>query len=163
MKVFNGKIISKFNLLARVRQFIDGWKFKTPKEKFFILYSIPKTLIETVGIRLLGDCRVYWYSYIAYGIIVYYLLLVSHTLYYFGSKGQFMTGTRCICGMGILVSVILSYFTIRPLNCGITINSERFCKFSHRIEAIVSSKINDGAFRRIASKLRNSQLKFIGD
>lgn len=110
MKVLSDENVSKLNLFAKFRHFIEEWQIKSPKEQFIMLYNIPKTLVELVGVRVFGNCHVNWYSYYPNCIAAYYVLMVTHTFYYFGVRGQFMTGTRCLCGVGIVVSVILITF-----------------------------------------------------
>lgn len=109
MKMQSVKSITKMSLLAKIRQFVDEWQIKASKEKFLILYNLPKSMFQMVGVRVFGDCKLDWYCHLGNCMIAYYVSMVLHTLYYFGTKGQFMMGMRCLCGMGIMVSVIFFF------------------------------------------------------
>lgn len=62
-------------------------------------------MFEMVGVRVYGDCNLNWYSHLGNFMIAYYISMVTHTIYYWGMKGQFFFGLRCLCGMGIMISV----------------------------------------------------------
>lgn len=70
-----------------------------------MFYNIPKTMFEWVGVRVFGNLQVNWWSY-----IIYHLTMITHTIYYWTKKGDFVYGTRCFCGMGIMILVI--FFSI---------------------------------------------------
>lgn len=94
-------------MIEKLRTFLERiWYRKTPKQKFLMFYIIPQTMFEYVGVRVFSDLDVNWYSYMGNIILFYYLSMSAHTLYYWSKKGQFVYGTRCLCGMGIMISVI---------------------------------------------------------
>lgn len=104
MKVLSD-VGGKFDLYGKIRQFLERWDSMTSKQKFLTLYNIPKTMFEMVGVRVYGDCNLNWYSHLGNFMIAYYISMVTHTIYYWGMKGQFFFGLRCLCGMGIMISV----------------------------------------------------------
>lgn len=93
------------NLLERFRSLRKEWPHKTPKEKWQVLCDIPGILLKIFGIRILGDCRVYWLSYFGLFLALNYLCLATYTIIYFGIQGRLIHGTRCLCGVGIVCSV----------------------------------------------------------
>lgn len=106
MKVVHD-IDSKFNFRKRFHIILETWRLKPSKEKFQMLYNVPKTMFEWVGVRVFSDMHLNWYSNLGNVMVFYYVSMVTHTLYYWGKKNQFVFGTRCLCGMGIMISVIL--------------------------------------------------------
>lgn len=105
MKYLTDSNTSYFDLRARIRTFVEQWHLKTPKEKFLLLYSIPKTMFEIVGVRVFGDCDLNIFSHFGNVLVGYYVSMVSYTIYYWSCRGQFVFGLRCLCGMGIMISV----------------------------------------------------------
>lgn len=105
MKVLSD-VNTTFDVKAKIRTWIVKWDSSTSKDKFLFLYNIPKNMFEMVGVRVYGDCELNWYSHLGNFMIAYYLSMTSYTLYYWSEKGQFLHGTRCLCGMGIMISVI---------------------------------------------------------
>lgn len=105
MKVLEDSKTGYCNLRAKLRDITERWHLKTSKEKFLSLYSIPKWMFEVVGLRVYGDCKLTIYSYFGYVVVVYYLSMVTYTIYYWSCKGQFIYGLRCLCGVGIMISV----------------------------------------------------------
>lgn len=103
---------NKFDLRAKVHNLRENWHWKAPKEKFQMLYNIPKTMFEWVGVRVFGDSQLDYYSHLGNVMVVYYVSMTLHTLYYWGKKDQFIYGTRCLCGMGIMISVNYLVFFI---------------------------------------------------
>lgn len=102
----------KFDFRRRFRILLERWDSLPSRKKFLTLYNIPKTMFEMVGVRVYGDCNLNWYSNLGNFMIVYYVSMVAHTIYYFGRKGQLLFGTRCLCGMGIMISVIFLHFHV---------------------------------------------------
>lgn len=93
------------DLRVKIRNLSERWHSKEPKEKFRYLYGIPKWMFEVVGVRVYGDCHVNLFSHFGNILVVYYVSMVSYTIYYWYCKGQVLYGLRCLCGMGIMVSV----------------------------------------------------------
>lgn len=116
MKVLND-VGSKYQLLAKIRNFLENWQQKPSKEKFQILYNIPKTMFELVGVRVFSDLKLNYYSHLGNVMIFYYVSMVTHTIYYWSKRDKFIFGTRCLCGMGIMISVksIVSNLTPIPI------------------------------------------------
>lgn len=109
MKVWTDSGSGCFNLRAKIRTISEKWHLKTSKEKFLMLYGIPKWMFEVVGVRVYGDCHLNLYSQFGNVLVVYYLSMVSYTIYYWTCKGQFVYGLRCLCGMGIMISVSIDF------------------------------------------------------
>ena len=105
MKVLNDSGKNFCDFRAKIRNISEQWQSKTSKEKFLMLYGIPKWMFEIVGLRMYGDCQVGWYSHFGNVLVTYYVSMVSYTIYYWSRKGQFVYGLRCLCGMGIMISV----------------------------------------------------------
>lgn len=94
-----------FDLKRRIHVFRLAWSKKAPKDKWLFLYNIPRTMFELVGVRVFSDLKVNWYSQLGNLLVLYYGSMTSYTLYYYHCKNQLMYGTRCLCGIGILISV----------------------------------------------------------
>lgn len=97
------------NGIGGVREEIEAiradWPNKSPKQKWQILCDIPDTLLRIFGIRILGDCRVYWLTFFGSFLAINYFSLAIYTLIYFARDGRFWQGTRCLCGVGIVAAV----------------------------------------------------------
>lgn len=102
-----------FGLKEQIRLFRLNWSSKTPKEKWLFLYNLPKVMFEIVGVKVFTTNEVNWYSQLGNCLIIYYISMCSYTLYYYHCKHELVYGIRCLCGMGILISV--SHF--QSLNC----------------------------------------------
>lgn len=100
------------DLRAKIRILVEKWRSKTSKQKFLVLYWIPRKMFEIVGVRVYGDCRLNLFSHFGNVLVAYYLSMVSYTIYYWTRKGQVVFGLRCLCGMGIMVSVNCNKWTI---------------------------------------------------
>lgn len=81
------------------------WRLKSSKEKFQFLYNIPKTMFEMVGVRVFSDMKITLYSQLGNLMIFYYVSMTIHTIYYWTKKNRFIFSLRCLCGMGIMISV----------------------------------------------------------
>lgn len=107
-----GDIGNTFDFRAKIRIFIENWHWKSPKQKFQILYNIPKIMFEWIGVRVLSDSHINYYSHFGNLLVFYYVSMTIHTLYYWNQKDQLLFGTRCLCGMGIMMAVIYLYFLL---------------------------------------------------
>lgn len=112
MKVLNDSGSGCFDIRGKIRTISEQWRMKTPKEKFLMLYGIPRKMFEIVGVRVYGDCQLNLFSHFGNLLVVYYLSMVSYTIYYWTCKGQFVYGLRCLCGMGIMISVNYCLFPV---------------------------------------------------
>lgn len=108
MKVLNDSGSGFCDLRAKIRTLSESWRLKTSKEKFLLLYGIPKKMFEIVGVRVYGDCHLNWYSQFGNVLVGYYVSMVTYTIYYWTCKGRFVYGLRCLGGIGFMISV--SYF-----------------------------------------------------
>lgn len=62
-------------------------------------------MFELVGVRVFSDLKINWYSQLGNLLVLYYGSMTSYTLYYYHCKDQLIYGIRCLCGVGILISV----------------------------------------------------------
>lgn len=90
------------------RKFQNDWNLKASKKKWQFLYDIPRTMFELVGVRVFSDCHLNWYSHLGNVLVAYYTSMCIYTLYYYYKKGDFLFGTQCLVGTGILISVRIS-------------------------------------------------------
>lgn len=119
--------LRKLNFINEFRLLRQGWPNRSPKEKWQFLCDIPDVLLKIFGIRILGDCRVYWLSFFSSFLVLNYFGLSIYTLIYYGNTGRFMFGTRCLCGVGIVSTVRCILSTIRKTTSSLSIKSALFC------------------------------------
>lgn len=81
------------------------WAQKSSTEKWRFLYNIPKTLLNMLGVRAFDDMKVNWWSHMGNFTIAYIWLMTIYTLIYHYREKRFLVGCRCLCGLGIVVSV----------------------------------------------------------
>lgn len=104
--------LRKLNLVNKYRLLRQGWPNRSPKQKWQFLCDIPDVLLKIFGIRILGDCRVYWLSLFPSFLVFNYFGLGIYSLIYYGTRGRFLFGTRCLCGVGI-VSTVMCFATTK--------------------------------------------------
>lgn len=97
--------LRNLNLLYEFRVLRREWPNRTPKQKLKFLSDIPDVLLKIFGIRIFGDCRVYWLSFFPSFIVLNYFGLSIYTIIYYAQDGRFIFGTRCLCGIGIVSTV----------------------------------------------------------
>lgn len=97
--------LRRLNLLKEIRILRQGWSNRTPKQKWQFMCDVPDVLLKIFGIRILGDCRVYWLSFFPSLLVLNYFGLSIYTIIYYGRSGRFILGTRCLCGIGIVSTV----------------------------------------------------------
>lgn len=98
--------LRKLNFREELRTLRREWPSRSPKEKWQFLSDIPDVLLKIFGIRILSDCRVYWLSFLPSLLVLNYFGLSIYSLIYYARDGRFIFGTRCLCGIGIVSTVI---------------------------------------------------------
>lgn len=116
--------LRKLNLLNEFRAVRREWPNRTPKQKWKFLSDIPDVLLKIFGIRILGDCRVYWLSFFPSLLVINYFGLGIYSIIYYAQDGRFMFGTRCLCGLGIVSTVSVS-----PLQMKFCVRYQMFAGF----------------------------------
>lgn len=97
--------LRRLNFFKEFQKLRQEWPNRSPKQKWKVLSDIPDVLLKIFGIRILGDCRVYWLSFFPSCLVVNYVGLAIYTLIYYGIDGRFIFGTPCLCGAGIVATV----------------------------------------------------------
>lgn len=111
--------LRKLNFLREYRTLCREWPNRSPKQKWKFMSDIPDVLLKIFGIRILGDCRVYWLSFFPSLLVLNYLGLAIYSIIYYAQDGRFIFGTRCLCGAGIVatVSVLQQKKNFEPVEC----------------------------------------------
>lgn len=91
------------------------WDAKTPKQKWQTIMNVPTKMLELIGVRLLSDMKVYWYSYLGGSLAVLYVSLVSYTLLNHFFKGEYLEGLECTYTAGTVSLVSLKCFSFNEL------------------------------------------------
>lgn len=107
--------LRKLNFRAELQTILREWSNRTPKQKWKFLSDIPDVLLKIFGIRILGDCHVYWLSFFPSLLVLNYIGLSIYTIIYYAKDGRFIFGTSCLCGAGI-VSTASSFFFLKKEN-----------------------------------------------
>lgn len=94
--------LRKLNFRTELRTLMREWPNRTPKQKWKFLSDIPDVLLQVFGIRILGDCCVYWLSFFPSILVFNYFGLAIYSIIYYALDGRFIFGTRCLCGVGIV-------------------------------------------------------------
>lgn len=97
--------LSISKLEQKFHEYQHQWHSMASKQKWKFLYNIPKKILESIGVRVLSDCKLNWYSSFVFILVYYYVFMCAYTLYYFHMKGQLFFGARCLLGVGITTSV----------------------------------------------------------
>lgn len=108
MSTVEWSFLRKLNIRAELRKLLREWPSRTPKQKWIFLSDIPDVLLKIFGIRILGDCRVYWLSFFPSLLVFNYFGLGFYSIIYYARDGRFVFGTRCLCGVGIVSTVSVS-------------------------------------------------------
>lgn len=83
----------------------ENWNKKSPIQKWQFVYNIGNKCSEMIGIRFLSDNQRNWRGIGCALLLVYFYSTLFYTLIYYGINGRFLTGFRCLCLFGIMVSV----------------------------------------------------------
>lgn len=105
MVTIEWSFLKKLNFRKELQKLYRNWPNRTPKQKWKLLSDIPDLLLQIFGIRILGDCRVYWLSFFPSLLVLNYFCLAIYSLIYYANDGRFIFGTRCLCGVGIVAMV----------------------------------------------------------
>lgn len=96
------KVLNKLKVLDNLK---EEWRMKTPKQKWIFIYNIPAKLGELIGVRVLTDLKVFWYSYICLAAGFVQFSTVAYTVWIYYQRGRFLEGLQCTSTLGIVISV----------------------------------------------------------
>lgn len=65
------EIKGKLNLRQRIQHILEDWRMKPSKQKFQMLYNVPKKMFESVGVRVYSDMHCNWYSNLGHVMVGY--------------------------------------------------------------------------------------------
>lgn len=87
----------------------------TPKAKALLVVKACRFMCDSIGVRFLSDCRVFWLSYVPGLLTLLYLILATYTLIYYTYYDDFLRGIQATCVVGVAV----------PVSKQITINTKQ--------------------------------------
>lgn len=77
----------------------------TPKAKALLVIKACRLMCDSIGVRFLSDCRVFWLSYIPGLMVLLYLILAIYTVIYYTYHNDFSRGIQATCVVGVAVPV----------------------------------------------------------
>lgn len=77
----------------------------TPKAKALLIVKVCRVMCDSIGVRFMSDCKVYWLSYVPGCMVVLYLILATYTLIYYTHHNDFLRGIKATCVIGIAIPV----------------------------------------------------------
>lgn len=98
--------ISKRN---RVTTFFEDVEQMTPKAKALLVIKACRVLCNLIGVRFLGDMKVFWYSYTPAAVVFIYMALAIYTVIYNTYHNNFTHGIKATCVIGIAVPVSVQF------------------------------------------------------
>lgn len=79
-----------------------------PLKKQFVIQNVMESIMHLFGSRVLSDSRLCLLSYLGLLMIIYYFFFAFYTIYYYIGRNELMIGLKCLCGIGMVSSVIIS-------------------------------------------------------
>lgn len=80
-------IKGKLNLRQRIQLILEDWRMKPSKQKFQMLYNVPKKMFELVGVRVYSDMQCNWYSNLGH-------VMVGYNMFFF----KYFFNQLAVCG-----------------------------------------------------------------
>lgn len=90
---------------SKLKLFLQEWHASPPISRFNRFYSIGTFCGNLMGIRMLSDCRIVWYSGSVGLCLVLYYTLAIYTLVHCALQGHFADGLPCLSVSVIYLSV----------------------------------------------------------
>lgn len=83
----------------------------SPRQKALLVVKACHLSLESIGVRFLGDMRIFWLSYGCAFMVFSYLILATYTVIYSTYHNNFLQGIKatCVVGVAIPVSQIFVY------------------------------------------------------
>lgn len=100
-----GGLFKKVNKIRFTEMWQDIDKM-TPKGKALLTVKACRMILDSIGVRFLGDMRVFWFSYAAGTAAISYVILATYTIIYYTYHHKFATGIKGTCVVGIAIPVI---------------------------------------------------------
>lgn len=98
-----------FKPFATVRSKIhlirEWWGAKSPGEKWDSIYDIGRAMCDLIGVRVLSDNRVNWFSACGGLSAALYVLLNIYTIQYYLRRDEFVRGMECMFLVGVVIGV----------------------------------------------------------
>lgn len=89
----------------KFQQIKTWWQRKNPAEKWDSIINFGKTFGNLIGVRVLGDVRVNWFSSLCAICGVIFFALVLYTFQYDLRRGAFVRAMESTYVVGIVVEV----------------------------------------------------------
>lgn len=118
-------------LRSKIRRICEWWHTKSPAEKWDLIYAIGRKMCDLIGVRVLSDNRVNWYSACGGLSATLYVLLNIYTIQYYLRHDEFVRGMECMFMVGLVIGVrtetkYIDQLILRFLLCSIEILLIRF-------------------------------------
>lgn len=107
-KVYNAFQAFK-SLLTKIRGIRQWWLIKSPSEKFEAIRVISSMVCESIGIRIIRDQKIYWYTASCGVCAIIYFALDFYTIQYYLRQNEFVKIIECTYLFGIVIAVRLPH------------------------------------------------------
>lgn len=99
------RFIKPLQLPQNVKQWIEEFHSKTPKQKWEMVFNIDSLICGLVGLRVFRDMQNKWYSYFGAAMSFGYTFLVIYTLWFYFHRGEYLKGMECTYTAGTVTVV----------------------------------------------------------
>lgn len=100
------KWLENLRLLKWRRNLIEQWRQKSPKQKWLFIYNINDIMLRMLGIRILNDMKIYWFTCFCIVISLIHFPTSYYTIWIYYERGDILTGMQCTCSCGALIPVM---------------------------------------------------------
>lgn len=105
-------VLKQLKLVKQFRKFQYEWNLRSPKQKWQVVFNFGAKISEILGIRVYTDAKNDWYSYFGSVMAIAYAILVSYTIWFHSTRGDFLKGIECTYTAGIVTTVCI--FRLAP-------------------------------------------------
>lgn len=92
-------------LRSKIRCIREWWQAKSPAEKWDTIYNTGRKMCDFIGIHVLSDMRVNWYSASGGLSGAIYLFLTIYTIQYYLRRDEFVRAMECGFLVGLVIAV----------------------------------------------------------
>lgn len=91
----------------KIQRIREMWQAKSPSEKWDSMYNSGRMMCDFIGIRVLSDMHVNWYSASCGISAALYVFMNIYTVQYYVRRNEFIKGMECTFLVGLVVGVCI--------------------------------------------------------
>lgn len=99
-------------LNSKQSEIYEWWQRKKPSEKWDFIIKIGRVTSNAIGVHVLDDMRVNWFSATGGILLFLFFALNFYTMQYYWFRGAFVRGLECTYLVGFVIGVRISFHEV---------------------------------------------------